>query len=55
MRIIILNLDQRFLGIIERENTFSDSVVYFSVDGTLRGKFNIKNTYREGVVEMLVC
>lgn len=43
----------RFLGIIERENTFSDSVVYFSVDGTLRGKFNIKNTYREGVVEML--
>lgn len=37
----------------KQDGDFKESAVYFSVNGILKGKFRIQNTYRKGIAEMV--
>lgn len=36
----------------QRDQTQNGSVVWVAIDGKLKGRFNVRNTYREGLAEM---
>lgn len=41
-----------FVGYTGAEQSFTASVIYYSVNGSILGKFSVRNKYREGIEDM---